>query len=229
MADKAELGVRFERVLSALRNIIATEAALDPAWEESKKGVEGAFADSLFSRSQARRALEDETPTMDTLIISLKDNHYKDPSWPNDGSNDAQTLRTVWHAVHDIIAAGKRFTADDLTVISNLYSALERAREKLASNGTPDDAPKPSWDRITGVLSFNDEAVRTIRRIGVAKNVVLVLDAFQEEGWPVRIDSPLSPEDSQRHHATIDSLNKGLSRIRFRSDGEGKGFIWEIL
>ena len=87
---------------------------------------------------------------------------------------------------------------------------------------------KPSWDRIKGVLSFNGEAIKEIRRIGVAKNVVLVLDTFQELDWPVRVDSPMSA-DSQKHHATIRSLNTSLSRIRFKSDGEGDGFIWETL
>lgn len=91
-----------------------------------------------------------------------------------------------------------------------------------------DDAPKPSWDRTKGVLRFNGEAIKEIRRIGVAKNVVLVLDTFQELGWPDRVDSPLSP-NSQKHHATINSLNTGLSRIWFKSDGEGRGFIWGTL
>lgn len=90
------------------------------------------------------------------------------------------------------------------------------------------DAPKPSWDRINGVLSFSGAAIKEIRRIGVAKNVVLVLDTFQELGWPKRVDSPLPP-GSQKHHATINSLNTDLSRIRFKSDGEGKGFVWECL
>lgn len=110
---------------------------------------------------------------------------------------------------------------------ANLNAALKRAQEKLTRRDTPDE-PKPSWDRIKGVLSFNGEAIKKIRRIGVAKNVVLVLDSFQEEDWPFRVDSPLSP-GSQKHHATISSLNTGLSRIRFKSDGEGDGFIWETL
>ncbi len=87
----------------------------------------------------------------------------------------------------------------------------------------------PSWDRIKGELSFDGETVKRIRRIGIAKNVVQVLDTFQELDWPDRVDSPLSSPNSQKHHATISSLNTDLSRIRFRSDGEGKGFIWKTL
>ena len=113
---------------------------------------------------------------------------------------------------------------------ATLTMAIEAEADRLSElkNGTSDHAPKPSWDRTKGELSFDGETVRTIRRIGIAKNVVLVLDTFQELGWPDRVDSPLSP-NSQKHHATIRSLNTGLSRIRFKSDGEGEGFIWETL
>jgi hypothetical protein len=130
MTDKAKLAARFDRVLSALRAVIATETALDPAWEETKQGVGGAFGDTLFSRSQARTAFEDETPTMDALAINLKDNCYKDPSWPTDGADDAQVLRSAWHCIHDTIGASQSFGPDDLSMMRNLYTALERAREK---------------------------------------------------------------------------------------------------
>lgn len=143
MADKAELLARFDRVLSALRAVIAAETALDPAWEETKKGVEGAFADALCARSRARTAFEDETPTLDVLIITLKDNRYKDPLWPTDSADDAQMLRTVWHFIHDTIAAKKRFAPDDLDAMRNLYAALERAREKVTEAQRP--ATKFKW------------------------------------------------------------------------------------
>lgn len=136
MTAKAELAARFDRVLGALRGVIAAETALDPAWEETKKGVGGAFADALFSHTQARRAFEDETPTMDALAIALKDNRYRDPSWPTDGADDGQVLRSVWHAFHNAIGAGKPFAPDDLSVMRNLYAALERAREKLTRRKT---------------------------------------------------------------------------------------------
>jgi hypothetical protein len=109
--------------------------------------------------------------------------------------------------------------------IDHEWAAVSDIAAKPAAGGG--DAPKPSWDRIKGELSFDGETVRRIRRIGVAKNVVRVLDTFQELGWPDRVDSPLSSPNSQKHHATILSLNTDLSRIRFRSDGEGEGFIWE--
>lgn len=125
------MAARFDRVLGALRAVIATGTALDPAWEELKKGGVGAYADAAVSLGQARRAFAEETPTMDALVIHLKDIRYKDPSWPADGADDAQMLRTVWHSIHDTIGAGKSFAPDDLSVMRNLYAALERARESL--------------------------------------------------------------------------------------------------
>lgn len=110
-----------------------------------------------------------------------------------------------------------------------LCDYLRDVADEMDAAPPPSPPPlKPSWNRINGELSFDGGVIRTIRRIGNATNVVLVLDTFQEFGWPDRIDSPLSP-DSQKHHATICSLNTGLSRIRFKSDGEGKGFVWECL
>jgi hypothetical protein len=99
--------------------------------------------------------------------------------------------------------------------------------EWAAVTRTPTAASRPSWDRATGKLSFKGQVVRAIRSKKVAANVVLILDSFEELHWPTRIDSPLRVSDSTKHHATIRSLNDGLVRIRFRSDGDGLGFVWE--
>jgi hypothetical protein len=64
----------------------------------------------------------------------------------------------------------------------------------------------------------------------VAKNVVKILDAFQEDGWPKRIDDPLQPsKDQQRLHEAIKRLNDNLDILRFRADGTGQGILWEII
>ncbi len=57
--------------------------------------------------------------------------------------------------------------------------------------------------------------------------------AFQEEGWPVRIDDPLPPvsesEPKQRLRETIRSLNRNQKErlVRFKGDGTGEGVLWE--
>jgi hypothetical protein len=63
----------------------------------------------------------------------------------------------------------------------------------------------------------------------------VILCAFEEQNWPVRIDSPLSPrspfEDRKRrlNHAIYRLNGHQHSRlIRFRGDGTGEGVIWEL-
>ena len=67
-----------------------------------------------------------------------------------------------------------------------------------------------------------------------AGNQETVLAAFEEEGWPRRIDDPLPPRGAlvpkYRLHFTIQCLNQGqLSQlIRFFGDGTGEGVCWEL-
>jgi len=63
-------------------------------------------------------------------------------------------------------------------------------------------------------------------------NVIKVLDQFEEDGFPARIDDPLADprapsKDQARLHETIRSLNNKIRFIRFHADGTGKGIRWE--
>lgn len=65
-----------------------------------------------------------------------------------------------------------------------------------------------------------------------APNQELVLAAFEEHGWPERVDDPL-PGDAdlvaqERLHDTIKCLNRGVRPrlIHFRGDGTGKRILW---
>ena len=88
----------------------------------------------------------------------------------------------------------------------------------------------PIWNRTRGELTFRGEVVRHVPRIEVAKNIVAILDAFQERAWPESIGDPL-PEgpDSQRKRETIASLNKRLTRIRFHSAGTELDIRWTVV
>jgi hypothetical protein len=89
------------------------------------------------------------------------------------------------------------------------------------------DRPVPAWNKDRGELSYRTVVVKRVRT-AVATNVVKVLDVFQEEGWPDRIDDPLDPsKDQQRLHETIKRLNDNLKEIRFHADGMGQGIVWE--
>ena len=88
----------------------------------------------------------------------------------------------------------------------------------------------PSWDRDRQELRWGDTVVKQFKV--PAPNQELILAAFQEDGWPVRIDDPLPPhpelDPKRRLHDTINSLNRSqkLPLIRFLGDGSGQGVRW---
>jgi hypothetical protein len=84
----------------------------------------------------------------------------------------------------------------------------------------------PEWDAASGELRYKGSVVR--RLAATATNCRLLLDAFQEDGWPGRIDSPLSADKSSRSlRETVRNLNKALSLLKFYCDGTGEGIIWQ--
>jgi hypothetical protein len=93
---------------------------------------------------------------------------------------------------------------------------------------------KPHWDAARRTLFFGEQIVKQYR--APCPNQEAILNAFQEEDWPPRIDDPLRPLDDhdskRRLHDAIKSLNRchiisGL--MRFHGDGTGEGVFWEIL
>jgi hypothetical protein len=62
---------------------------------------------------------------------------------------------------------------------------------------------------------------------------VRILKAFQEEGWPVRIDDPLpfqkGIDSKSRLRDTVKALNRSQQVLRFHLDGTGEGVRWELL
>ncbi len=91
---------------------------------------------------------------------------------------------------------------------------------------------KPVWDADLNRLTLGDVVVKEYRT--PAPNQQLILAAFQEEGWPPRVDDPLPPHPEQdpkrRLHETILSLNRNQKKsvLRFGGDGNGSGVRWSI-
>lgn len=84
------------------------------------------------------------------------------------------------------------------------------------------------WRKELGELRWNGEVIREVA-VGKAKNLVPILDAFQECGWPERLDDPLTAGDGQKLREAIKVLNQRLKRIRFYADGSGEGIRWKVL
>ncbi len=96
----------------------------------------------------------------------------------------------------------------------------------------PNQHPAPCWDRERRELRIGNVVVKRFK--WPAENQEQVLDAFQEEGWPARIDDPLVPHPKicpkRRLHDTLKCLNRKQANgfIKFRGDGTGQGVLLEI-
>jgi hypothetical protein len=91
----------------------------------------------------------------------------------------------------------------------------------------------PVWDALRRELRVGQVIVKRFKQPAASQE--LVLGAFEEEGWPPRIDDPLPPEAEQdpkrRLHSTISNLNRGQREIRvhFAGGGEGQSVCWCLL
>jgi hypothetical protein len=98
------------------------------------------------------------------------------------------------------------------------------------NSGRAEGAGVPHWDASLRELRLDGALVKTFTRPAPKQEIILA--AFEEEGWPPRIDDPLPPEDDRDPvrclHDTIVRLNRGLCRpLHFRGDGSGRGVRWE--
>lgn len=101
---------------------------------------------------------------------------------------------------------------------------LKEAGEKAAmpSTGTP------HWDRDACKLYLGGKVIRTVRGLGISRNIVGILDAFELARWPTSIDDPIPTASVEDPHAlghTVASLNETLTDIKFFRNGSG-GVRW---
>jgi hypothetical protein len=108
----------------------------------------------------------------------------------------------------------------------------------IASGSTADICPRndpaillPKWDSERRELRLTGKLVKQFKWPAINQETILA--AFQEEGWPRRIDDPLSPapeiDPKRRLHDTIKCLNRNQKNLllHFRGDGTGEGVYWE--
>lgn len=107
-------------------------------------------------------------------------------------------------------------------LLSRIDNDLLQLKKQIAEF----QSQQPKWVKDTGKLLFGDIVIKQIV-VGKATNVVTVLDEFEEKNWPSRINYPPECMEETLHY-TIRSLNERLDIIRFRSDGQGKGIVWEL-
>jgi hypothetical protein len=110
----------------------------------------------------------------------------------------------------------------------------ERLLNRLGEqrSAIPKGRQTPVWVKESSTLLLDGEIIKQIRRPNQARNQIRILDAFQEEGWPGRIDDPLprpaTGVDSRQLGEAVRRLKQGLQRITFGRDGSGEGVRWEF-
>jgi hypothetical protein len=88
----------------------------------------------------------------------------------------------------------------------------------------------PVWDPSRRELTIRGLMVKRFRTPADCQE--LILTVFQEEGWPYRIDDPLTgrcgPDGRHRLHDVVRGLNRHqrAARVRFSRDGTGQGVCW---
>ena len=125
------------------------------------------------------------------------------------------------------------FSSQSCFVICGDMSTVPSNRTGRWAAVAPKALGMPKWDSDRRQLRWGDEVIKQFRT--KANNQETVLRAFEEEGWPIRIDDPLPPtpevEAKRRLADTIKCLNRNRRSecVRFRGDGTAEGVLWEFL
>jgi hypothetical protein len=103
---------------------------------------------------------------------------------------------------------------------------FENLRRAIGEPVDHDHRVVPVWDAAAGELHFAGKVVREVS--ARATNVRLILAAFQEDSWPIRIDSPLPDgKNSEKLREAVRTLKSGLTKLDFICDGKGEGVQWQ--
>lgn len=97
-------------------------------------------------------------------------------------------------------------------------------------NGSARTSIRPKYDAGFRELWWNGVLVKRFRQ--PALNQETILSAFQEEGWPPRLDDPLpgsrEADPRVRLHDAIKGLNRNQANpcLHFGGDGTGRSIVW---
>jgi hypothetical protein len=140
------------------------------------------------------------------------------------------SLVSVNEATCLVLTRAGLLTAQELCAGEAVPAAEKTACRVVAPDESP---PPPKWDDQRRQLRVGADLVKEFKL--PSPNQETVLMAFEEEGWPPRIDDPLPPlpqlDPRRRLHDTIKALNRKQKStlLRFMGDGSGEGIRWEFL
>ncbi len=114
-----------------------------------------------------------------------------------------------------------------------LFLITESGRQLCYSSRSASSRSQPFWCPDRRELLLGETLIKAYRV--PSPNQQTVLEVFQEEGWPRRIDDPLPPKEGieikRRLIETIKSLNRAhqaVDHLRFFGDGTGRGVCWKL-
>ena len=115
-----------------------------------------------------------------------------------------------------------------LRYLYGLAVGSEKQLIELRARQEPREREKPRWDSECRELWFREKLCKRFRQ--PAPNQTRLLGAFEESGWPPRMDDPIPPagnlDQRQRLADTVRGLNKN-GVIQFELDGTTEGVIWK--
>ncbi len=116
---------------------------------------------------------------------------------------------------------------------TGLESQQKGSSTVIQNRNRPASGSLPVWDDQRHELRLGGILVKRFK--WRAANQEAVLAAFQEEGWPPRIDDPLPPvaetDPKRRLSDAIKCLNRKQKNplLRFSGDGTGEGILWDLV
>lgn len=153
----------------------------------------------------------------------------------SDGSNNGNGVHFDYGSDHRLTATFPEIPPNSSFIITehgidSLALSAQELRDPILSMPTQ---RKPKWHSERHELFVGKQVVKRFRWF--APNQETILEVFEEEGWPARIDDPLphagSLSPKRRLSDTIKCLNRNqhTDLLRFRGDGTGEGVLWDLI
>jgi hypothetical protein len=124
-------------------------------------------------------------------------------------------------------AAGTALGASSCFVLTDVGTALA-----LRGAGPAAPAAKPTWDQDHRELCLGPFVVKRFTQAARVQETILA--AFEEEGWPDRIDDPIPPsadlDPVNRLRSAVNNLNRGQRppHVRFGVCNCGSAVSWRV-
>lgn len=153
------------------------------------------------------------------VCLAAVHDHLLRTAEPINPWRDDRMRNVGYHALMSNVDRLEEDRLDELGVM--LERVEDQVKEALRA--------KPAWDQDRRELRLGSLVCK--RYQNTAENQWIVLNAFEEDGWPARIDDPLPGKKGvdrrTRLRKTIRDLNHNLQYLRFRGDSTGTGVVRE--